>query len=38
MADKENTFLNANNIYTEVEGEAGKNLDLELLRLPKQKY
>jgi len=26
---KENTFLNANNIYEEVEGEAGKTLDLE---------
>jgi hypothetical protein len=29
MADNENTFLNANNIYEEVEGEAGKSLDLE---------
>jgi hypothetical protein len=29
MADKDNTFLNANNIYEEVEGEAGKSLDLE---------
>jgi len=29
MADKDNTFLNANNLYEEVEGEAGKNLDLE---------
>ena len=29
MADNENTFLNANNIYEEVEGEAGKNLNLE---------
>ena len=27
---EENTFLNADNIYTEVEGESGKNLDLEL--------
>ena len=26
---EENTFLNANNLYEEVEGEAGKNLDLE---------
>ena len=26
---EENTFLNANNIYEEVEGEAGKTLDLE---------
>ena len=30
MADNENTFLNANNIYMDVEGEAGKSLDLEL--------
>ena len=30
MADNENTFLNADNIYEEVEGEAGKNLDLEV--------
>jgi hypothetical protein len=30
MADKDNTFLNANNLYEEVEGEAGKTLDLEL--------
>ena len=29
MAENENTFLNANNIYQDVEGEAGKNLDLE---------
>jgi len=29
MVDKDNTFLNANNIYEEVEGEAGKALDLE---------
>ena len=29
MADKENTFLNANNIYEEIEGETGKGLDLE---------
>ncbi len=29
MADNENTFLNADNIYEEVEGEAGKILDLE---------
>ena len=30
MADNENTFLNADNLYQEVEGEAGKNLDLEM--------
>ena len=30
MAKEENTFLNANNLYEEVEGEAGKTLDLEL--------
>ena len=29
MADNENTFLNADNIYEEVEGEAGKTLNLE---------
>ncbi len=29
MAKNENTFLNADNIYEEVEGEAGKSLDLE---------
>jgi hypothetical protein len=29
MAGQDNTFLNANNIYEEVEGEAGKNLTLE---------
>ena len=29
MAENENTFLNADNIYEEVEGEAGKSLDLE---------
>ena len=29
MAENENTFLNAANIYEEVEGEAGKSLDLE---------
>jgi hypothetical protein len=29
MADNENTFLNADNLYEEVEGEAGKNLALE---------
>ena len=28
LADNDNTFLNANNIYTEVEGEVGKNLKL----------
>ena len=30
MAENENTFLNADNIYEEVEGEAGKNLTLEI--------
>jgi hypothetical protein len=30
MADKDNTFLNADNIYMDVEGEAGKSLDLEM--------
>jgi len=30
MADNENTFLTADNLYQEVEGEAGKNLALEL--------
>jgi hypothetical protein len=30
MADNENTFLNADNIYKDVEGEAGKELALEL--------
>jgi len=29
MADNDNTFLNADNIYEEVEGEAGKTLNLE---------
>jgi len=29
MADDKNTFLNANDIYEEVEGEAGKTLSLE---------
>jgi len=29
MADNDNTFLSANNIYEEVEGEVGKNLKLE---------
>ena len=29
MAEKENTFLTANDIYEEVEGEAGKTLNLE---------
>ena len=28
MADNDNTFLTADNIYEEVEGEAGKNLNL----------
>ena len=30
MADNENTFLNADNIYQDVEGESGKELALEL--------
>ena len=30
MADNDNTFLNADNLYQDVEGEAGKNLDLEI--------
>ena len=30
MADNNNTFLNADNLYQDVEGEAGKNLDLEI--------
>ncbi len=30
MAENENTFLNADNIYEDVEGESGKILDLEL--------
>ena len=44
MADNDNTFLNANNIYEEVEGEVGKNLLLEetqqsnLVGLIKQGY
>ena len=29
MAENENTFLTADNIYVDVEGEAGKNLNLE---------
>ena len=29
MADKDNTFLNADSIYMDVEGEAGKALELE---------
>ena len=29
MAENDNTFLNADYIYEEVEGEAGKNLSLE---------
>ena len=29
MAENNNTFLNADNIYEDVEGEAGKNLSLE---------
>ena len=28
--EKENTFLNADNLYEEVEGEAGKELALEI--------
>jgi len=30
MADNDNTFLNADNIYMDVEGEAGKTLDLKM--------
>ena len=30
MTDNENTFLTADNIYEDVEGEAGKNLNLEI--------
>ena len=30
MAEENNTFLNADNLYTDVEGESGKTLDLEL--------
>jgi len=30
MTDNENTFLSADNIYEDVEGEAGKNLNLEI--------
>ena len=29
MAENDNTFLNANNIYEEVEGEVGKSIVLE---------
>ena len=29
MAENDNTFLNANNLYEDVEGEAGKNIKLE---------
>jgi hypothetical protein len=29
MADNDNTFLTADNLYEDVEGEAGKNLNLE---------
>ena len=29
MAENDNTFLTANNLYEEVEGEAGKTLSLE---------
>jgi DNA replication protein DnaD len=29
MADSDNTFLNADELYTEVEGETGKELNLE---------
>ena len=29
MEENKNTFLNADNIYEEVEGEAGKSLNLE---------
>ena len=34
MADNDNTFLNADNIYEEVEGEAGKSLNL----IPDQQF
>ena len=30
MTDNKNTFLTADNIYEDVEGEAGKNLNLEI--------
>ena len=30
MAENKNTFLNADNIYEEVEGESGKSLNLEI--------
>ena len=30
MAENDNTFLNANNIYEDVEGESGKSLNLEI--------
>ena len=30
MKDNENTFLNADNIYEDVEGESGKTLNLEM--------
>jgi hypothetical protein len=30
MAENKNTFLSANNIYEDVEGESGKSLTLEL--------
>ena len=29
MAEKDNTFLNADEIYMDVDGESGKELDLE---------
>ena len=44
MAENENTFLTADNIYVDVEGEAGKNLNLEedqqnnLLGIVKERY
>jgi len=30
VANQDNTFLNADNIYEEVEGESGKSLNLEI--------
>ena len=30
MAENDNTFLNADNIYEDVEGESGKTLNLEI--------
>ena len=36
MADSDNTFLNADELYTEVEGETGKELNLEENQNPKE--